>query len=383
MNIGLIGVGRLGLAYALCLEEAGFSVVASSYKEDYVNALSRKQTDSTEPGIAEMLQLSKKIAFTTNNNQVIEQCDLVYVLVATPSLPDGSYDVSAVFQVANDYLNYPGNLVDKILVIGSTVNPGTTDAVQKILANRGVHVVYAPTFSAQGEVLKTIKDPHTLSLGTNNQQVADKCKNVFDKLSTDPTPVYVMQPTTAEILKLAGNCKATLNISFANMVGQLLINSGMAQDLEIARDYLSFVKKHVRWQFGFGYGGPCYPRDNRAMISYANSIGLDYQLGALIDNFNETHTDYLTDYFVKNNASELPYYFEYVSYKKGVNIFEESQQLTVCKNLLRQGALVYIEPSKFLLPLIQQELSQEFDTVHFVSAQQLEQQKIAVYKIEI
>ena len=59
MNVGLIGVGRLGLAYALCFEEAGFNVIASSYKKDYVDALSLKKTDSVEPGIAEMLYKSK------------------------------------------------------------------------------------------------------------------------------------------------------------------------------------------------------------------------------------------------------------------------------------------------------------------------------------
>jgi nucleotide sugar dehydrogenase len=383
MNVGLIGVGRLGLAYALCFEEAGFNVIASSYKKDYVDALSLKKTDSVEPGIAEMLYKSKNIQFTTDNHQVIDQCDIVYVLVATPSNQDGSYDVSAVLQVAQDYVNHPNSIENKILIIGSTVNPGTTDQVEKMLSHRGVHVVYSPTFSAQGEVLKTIQDPHTISIGTTNTQVAEQCKKIFSVICKDTTPIYVMQPMTGEILKLAGNCRATINIAFANMIGQILIDSGLADDLKVATEYLSFIKLQVKWKFGYGYGGPCYPRDNRSFIHYTKSIGLDYNLGELIDNFNQSHVEYLTDYFIKNNVNNLPYYFEYVSYKKGVNIFEESHQLQVCKNLLRRGAKVFVEPSKFLLPLIQQELTEEFANVDFVSFDKLSKQDIFVYNVSI
>ena len=73
MNIGLIGVGRLGLAYALLFEKAGFNVIASSYKKDYVDALTLKQTDSIEPGIAELLQESKNIKFTTDNRLLTDE----------------------------------------------------------------------------------------------------------------------------------------------------------------------------------------------------------------------------------------------------------------------------------------------------------------------
>ena len=381
MNIGVIGVGRLGLAYALCFEECGFDVFASSYKADYVEFLAKKQTDSVEPGIAEMLHNSKNIEFTTDNHDVIEKCDIVYVMVATPSTDNGDYDVSAVIEVVHDYLNHKNSVADKILIIGSTVNPGTTDIIQEMLEPRGVQVVYMPTFSAQGSVLQTIQHPHTISIGTKNTHAAEQCRSVFSKLTKNSTPIYVMQPTTAEILKLAGNCRSTMLISFANMVGQILINSGMEKDLDVARDYLSFVKQNAKWQFGFGYGGPCYPRDNRSLIHYAGKIGLEWPLGELIDNFNNEHVEYLTNFFLTKNVDNLPFYFEYVSYKKGVVIFEESHQLKVCKNLLRTGAKVYIEPTKFLLPLIQEELTQEFDNVKFVPIELLEQKNISVFKV--
>jgi UDPglucose 6-dehydrogenase len=383
MNIGLIGVGRLGLAYALLFEKAGFNVIASSYKKDYVDALTLKQTDSIEPGIAELLQKSKNIKFTIDNHQVISQCDIVYVLVATPSNPDGSYDVSSVLQVAKDYLDHPESIENKILIIGSTSNPGTTVKVQQMLNHRGVHVVYSPTFSAQGEVLKTIQYPHTVSIGTENLDVAEKCKTIFSKISNSDTLMYTMSPTSGEILKLAGNCKATLDITFANIIGQVLLSTGMSKDLDVAADYLAAYKKSGRWRFGFGFGGPCYPRDNRSFVHYTKSIGIDYLLGQLVDQFNQSHINFLTDFLIKDNVDNFPYYFEYVSYKKGVNMFEESHQLQVCKKLLDGGATVFIEPSKFLLPMIQEDLSKEFSKVNFISLENLTNQNISVYKIKI
>lgn len=384
MNVGVIGVGKLGLAYALLFEQRGLNVVASSYKEDYVSALQARQTDQTEPGIKELLQQAKNIEFTTDNHRVIDQCDCLYVLVATPSTDQGDYDMSAVYDVVNDILLHNGNVKDKILIVGSTCNPGTCIDIQHKLDHLGVHVVYSPTFAMQGAVISSILTSHTLSFGTKNAMAADRCKQLFASLLEPNTPMYQMHPTTAEILKLAGNCRATMEISFFNMIGQFLINAGLEDDIPTANQYLNFVKLSQRWQFGFGYGGPCYPRDNRSFVHYAETQGMTFPLGKLIDDFNESHVAFLENYFVKQNTDNLPYYFEYVSYKKGVNIFEESHQLKICKKLLSRNAKVYIEPSVFLLPFIVDELKKEFGSnVEFVSKQELTKRGIDCYDITI
>jgi nucleotide sugar dehydrogenase len=382
MNVGIIGVGKLGLAYALLFEQRGFNVVASSYKEDYVTALQARRTDQIEPGIKEMLESAKNIEFTVDNHQVIDQCDLLYVLVATPSTPQGDYDVKPVWDVVNDIRSHMGNVRDKVLIVGSTCNPGTCVEIQKELDDLGVHVVYCPTFAMQGAVISSILNAHTLSLGTENDQAADRCRDLFSKLITPDTPVYQVHPTTGEILKLAGNCRATMEISFFNMMGQFLINAGMEKDLDTASKYLNLIKATQKFHFGFGFGGPCYPRDNRSFVHYAKSQGMDYPLGEIVDSFNESHVEFLTDYFIKQNSNNLPYYFEYVSYKKGVNIFEESHQLKICRKLLATKAKVYIEPTVFLLPLLIEELKTEFgDRVEFVSKSMLTNQDIVCYDI--
>jgi nucleotide sugar dehydrogenase len=384
MKIGIIGVGKLGLAFALIFEQHGFDVIASSYKTEYVETLNKKIIDSVEPGIQDLLAKSINIDFTVDNHSVISNCDIIYVMVATPSLDSGDYDMSAVWNVVRDMQNHPGSVQNKILVIGCTTNPGVCKSIQQELAHRQVHVVYSPTFAAQGSVLANIQDPHTLLIGTDDQEVADKCEQVFSKIITKNTPRFRMSQTAAEIVKLSGNCRATAIISYTNMIGQVLVESGLEKDLDIAMECLNFVKINTKYKFGFGYGGPCYPRDNRSFVHYAKKLGIDFQLGKIVDEFNNSHPDYLTKYFVSKNSQKLPFYFDYVSYKKGVNIFEESQQLIVCKKLLSQGFKVYINPSKFLLPKIVEDLSAEFtDLVGFIALEDLTKQNIDVLQIDI
>lgn len=348
-KIGIVGVGKLGLCYALTFDKAGCAVWASSYKQDYIASLNNKITDSIEPGVADLLRQSQNIQFTSDNHVVIANCDIIYVMVATPSLSAGNYDVSAVNQVVQDLLNHSGSVQDKILVVGSTVNPGDCEQFQAQLNDRRVHVVYCPTFVAQGTVLHDIQNPIALSLGTMHSDVAHRVRQAFSAILPDDTPVHQVLPTTAEILKLAGNCYSTLRINFFNTIGRILLTAGLEQDLEKANRYLGdhqWGKSSMR--FGFGYGGPCYPRDNRSLQHYTDSIDVPNPLTKINDDINREHVDFLTAWLIKQNTNNKSYYFEYISYKPGVKIFEESHQLMVCERLLQAGYHVIICPSEFL-----------------------------------
>ena len=105
MNVGLIGVGRCGLPIALCFEQKGHSVIASSYKKQYVEDLQNKKTNTTEPHVKDLLQKSN-IVFTIDNQKVIDQSDVIYIIVATPSLPSGDYDMKAIDNVVADLKAY-------------------------------------------------------------------------------------------------------------------------------------------------------------------------------------------------------------------------------------------------------------------------------------
>ena len=118
MKIGLIGAGRLGICLALLIEKAGYSVLASDNREDYIRDLQKGIIDTAEPEVQDYLSEANNIEFTTDNIRVIAECDIIFTLVATPSLEDGSYDVSAVWKVIDDFKNIPILLNEKSLVVG-------------------------------------------------------------------------------------------------------------------------------------------------------------------------------------------------------------------------------------------------------------------------
>ena len=366
-KIGIIGVGKLGLPYALTFESMGYDVCASSYKQEYVTDLKNKTYRSTEPGVEQLIKKSK-VHFTTSNNDVISHCDFIYVMVPTPSTDLGDYDVSAVEEVIQDFINSKISVTDKILVIGCTTNPGDCDKFQEKLKSVGVKVAYIPTLVAQGNVLTGIKDPKSLLIGVDDEKVGDICRRIFSSIMALDTPVFEVSRLTAEILKLAGNARNTMLISFYNSIGQLLIRSDRHDEVNAASLYLNFVKENVRWGFGYGYGGPCYPRDNRSMDYFANRVNIHYPYGKITDQFNQSHIEFLTDFLIEKNVNQHPFYFEYISYKKGVAMFEESHQLAVCKNLLKNKKIVYVEPSQFLPPYLVSEIEQEFPNQFFVES---------------
>ena len=103
MKIGVIGAGRLGICFALLCEEAGYEVLVSDVREDYVDALNKGEIVTIEPEVKILLKRAKNFRATSDNREVIRQCDFIYTLVPTPSNDDGSYDVSAVWSVVNDF----------------------------------------------------------------------------------------------------------------------------------------------------------------------------------------------------------------------------------------------------------------------------------------
>ncbi len=97
--------GRLGICFALLCEAAGYEVLVSDIREDYINDLNDRKIITTEPEVGNLLKVAKNFKATTSNKKVIEECDIIYTLVQTPSLEDGTYDVSAVDNVVNDILD--------------------------------------------------------------------------------------------------------------------------------------------------------------------------------------------------------------------------------------------------------------------------------------
>ena len=155
--------------------------------------------------------------------------------------------------------------------------------------------------------------------------------------------VHFMSTKAAELTKIAVNCFLTTKISYANMIGQVLSLSGMSDEIDTVLNAIGsdarIGKKYLG--FGFGFGGPCFPRDNRAFAAYAQQIGVEYNIGTTTDNFNDAHTEFLKNYVIKNNPKKLPYCFKYLTYKRGIDIITESRPYDLAKILLNEGYSVY------------------------------------------
>ena len=358
MKIGLIGAGRLGICLALLIENAGYDVLVSDIREDYVNNLNKKIIKTEEPHVTEYLKKSINIRATTDNRKVIEECDLIFTLVATPSIDDGSYDVSSVWDVIRDFQETK-EVEGKTLIVGCTTNPGDCQRFQDQLNPYGVNVVYNPEFIAQGSIINDLTHADMVLIGGENEEILGVLSEMYKKIQVTNPKISCMSLTAAEVVKLAVNCYLTTKISYANMVGEILIMAGMEEEIETV---LTSIGNDSRvgtkyLKYGYGFGGPCLPRDNRSFAAFAQKLGLKYNLGETTDNFNFEHSKFLKKYFIQKNVNNLPFYFSYVSYKKGTDILTESQQYILCQDLLDDGYDVYIDDIDYINSQVKFQLS--------------------------
>jgi len=367
MKIGVIGAGRLGICFALLCEQAGYDVLVSDIREDYVNDLNDRKITTNEPEVEDLLRVAKNFRATTDNKEVIDECDLIYTLVATPSLEDGSYDVSSVWRVLQDF---EGVKKKKYFVVGCTTNPGDCENFSSQLPNN-VKVLYNPEFIAQGSIVSDLKGADMVLLGMDDSddKVFVEIRNLYEKIQTTRTIVCSMSTKSAEITKIAVNCFLTTKISYANMLGDVLIKAGCGDEI---RSVLSAVGSDTRvghkyLNHGLGYGGPCLPRDNRAFAHFAESVGLKYNLGYVTDGFNNEHAKIICDYWDTLNKDKKPFYFEYITYKKGTDILTESQQYRLALDLLDRGYKIYIQNDRRVTPQVSEYLDNTYgDRVRFV-----------------
>ena len=348
MRIGVIGAGRLGLTFALLCEKAGYNVIVSDKREDYVYNLNQRICITNEPLIQKMLFEVQNFSATTNNVEIIENSDMIFTFVATPSTMDGNYDTTSVFEVVNDFftasqLDIP--IFEKRFIVGCTTNPGDTEQIQKKLSMFSIQVAYNPEFIAQGEIVKGLEQSDIVLIGTEYQELGNELIQLYKKIQTTTVNAYIMSAKAAEITKIGINCFLTTKISYANMMGDILMKSGLKDEIGMVLGAIGgdtrVGKKYMN--YGFGFGGPCLPRDNRALGSYAKNLGMELNLPLTVDEFNKEHASFLKQYYISQNPDKsIPFVMNYITYKRGTDILEESQQFQLCVDLLTEGYYVNV-----------------------------------------
>ena len=337
-NVSVIGVGRLGLCMALSLEKNGYNVIGVDVNPNYISSLQNKKFISDEPGVNELLENSN-ITFTTNIEKALEN-DIIFLVVATPSKIDGDYDHSQVEHVVNSLKEFGKNENIKHLVICCTTMPGFSDEVAEKLSSYNWDISYNPEFIAQGTVLRDQANPDMILIGCDNDIRKAELTQIYLDITENEPRFQYMSRKEAEITKIALNCFLTTKIAYANMVGDTAIAAGcdplkilsaIGSDSRIGNKYLNY---------GFGFGGPCFPRDNKAFGNFAQSVNVDPIISRATDKSNDHHL--VQQLIHRRNSGETKFTFSTVTYKPESTLLLQSQQLRLATLLANEGFEVTI-----------------------------------------
>ena len=362
-NITVIGVGRLGLCTALCLEQAGYNVLGVDIFPGYVEKLNSKTLTSPEPGVEQALKESVNFRATCDLDEGLKFSDVYFIIVATPSTDKAeAYDHSGLNRLLHNINKR--KVKNKHIIIGCTVFPGYIRNRASLLIKdcENTTLSYNPEFIAQGNIMHDFINPDMVLIGEGSQEAGDMLEQMYYRCCKNEPKICRMSPTSAEITKLSVNCFVTTKIAFANMVGDIADRSPGADKFDI----LNAVGKDKRvgsryLRPGYGYGGPCFPRDNRALGSYSKTVYVEPIIPQATDNSNKLHAQLMAEQLYAQNLHE--YVFEDVNYKPNcpVVIIEESQKLAVAALLAKAGCLVKIRDNSHVITEVQGEFGNIFE----------------------
>lgn len=354
-RISVIGLGRLGLSFALLCDSVGYEVFGYEANTERALQIKDKTLKSTELHIEELLSKSK-IQITPSLKEAVRASDLIFVLVATPSLPDGEYDHSQVEKVVEDIKLLFINHVNKTVVISCTTMPGFCKSLEEKVKGLNINIIYNPEFIAQGNIINGLKHADMVLIGGDD--IPKSLFELYRDIMVVPPNFNVLSLTGAELTKIGINCYLTLKTAYANLIGDIAISSGEEENIPAILNAIGSDKRIGNKYLGYGFpaSGICLPRDVRALINYGKTIQVASTFVQEMIEENDRHIFYMMDYYIKKYHStyeenKLPFIFSHITYKAGVDILTESRQLELCLEFLRAGYNVSIPKSSLDLDL--------------------------------
>jgi UDPglucose 6-dehydrogenase len=299
MQIGVMGVGYVGLVTAAGLAETGNFVIGYDIDRAKIARLRRGEIPIYEPGLDRLVQRGQSqnlLHFTARLEELVEKAELIFLALPTPPRPEGDADLSYLWQAAEALavlIRTP-----KIVITKSTVPVGTARKLQAFFEERVpglVQVASNPEFLREGYAVEDFLKPDRVIIGTPNPTVAEKLRQLYLPYTRQGNPIYLMDWESAELTKYASNAFLALRVSFMNEIARLaekvganmdMVRLGMGADSRIGRRYL-FA--------GIGFGGSCFPKDTRALAAIARQHGLQLSLVEATIAVNQTQRAYFLE----------------------------------------------------------------------------------------
>jgi UDPglucose 6-dehydrogenase len=347
-NVSVIGLGKLGGSMAAGMASRGLNVIGVDVNRHAVDAVNAGKAPVQETGLGEMIAANQeRIRATMSTDEAVLGSDISFVIVPTPSDERGAFTL----QYAKFAFKSLGQALRKktgyhVIVLTSTVLPGATrHGLLPILEQESgkkcgpdFGLCYNPEFIALGSVIRDFLNPDFYLLGESDSRAGDLLEQVHHRVSQNKAPVKRMSLENAELAKIAVNSYVTMKISFANMLADFcehlpggdvdVVSDALGMDKRIGRKYLTG---------GFGFGGPCFPRDNVALNFMGQQLGVDSALLKANDDYNRG----LSKRYIEKLQAHLPKGANVtvlgLAYKPLSHVIEESPGIYLCRALSEAG----------------------------------------------
>jgi nucleotide sugar dehydrogenase len=199
--------------------------------------------------------------------------------------------------------------------------------------------------SSEGNIINGYYNSDIIIIGTEHQELSNQLINLFSEIQPNGINVHTMSFKAAEISKLSINTYLSMKISFANMLGDLFIKSGLKEESGVILNTIGGDSRIglKSLKYGFGYGGLNLPRDSKTLTEFIKKHEIDDTLISSIKDSNENHSKFLKEYYISQNPDKgIPFVMEHITFKKGTNNLINSQQWNLCLELLKEGYYVNV-----------------------------------------
>ena len=350
-RISVFGIGYVGVVSAACLAKDGHDVIAVDVDPGKIEAINNGLSPIVENGLDELIAevvKAGRLRATDDVQQAIDNTDVSFIAVGTPSAPDGSVGLKYVEIVCR---NIGEALAKKdayhSVVIRSTIVPGSCEGTcipvleeaSGKTAGKEFGVGYYPEFLRESTAIEDYYDPGLIVFGSMDEGTSRILTAINEDL---PCDIHVVDLRTAEMVKYTSNTWRAVKITFANEIGNIAKAAGL--DGQTVMEILcSDTKVNISSYFmrpGFAFGGSCLPKDVRALRHLASEQGTPAHVLNAVLEANEAQIRRAEEMVERTGAKRVG--FVGISFKPGTDDLRESPLAELAARLIRNGVQVDI-----------------------------------------